>query len=127
MKVIKVLVALSGPDWPGMLVGSSIPKILKGCSRGPQNSNKVSKRTVKQEEKKGKETRKGNFRIKHFRIHEKKHGRSSREGPQTRGVRKSNVQSMGPPNFEGKKIKFIEGAREAQRNRGLQPLDLDSR
>ena len=98
----------SEPDWPGMLVGSSIPKILKGCSGRPQNSNKVSKRTVKQEEKKGKARRMGNyFRIQNFRIHEKKHGRLSTEGPQTRGVRKSNVH--GAPKLRGQENKIYRG------------------
>ena len=92
-----------------MLVGSSIPKMLKGCSGGPHKSNRVYKRTVMQEEKKGKARRKGNFRI-----HEKKHDKLSSEGPQTRGVRKSNVH--GTPKLRGQENKIYRGGTRGTEN-----------
>ena len=53
-----------GPDWPGMLVGSIIPKIMMGCSGGPEGGPKTRinfQRAAEKKEKKGKARRRGNF------------------------------------------------------------------
>ena len=99
-----------------------IPKIMMGCSGGPQGDPKTRinfQRAAEKEEKKGKARRRGNFK-QQFRLQETKHGRGrlSIGGPQTRGVRKSNVQRApklrGSParavkNCESKESKYSGG------------------